>query len=115
MTANPLPPLIILPPVSFSLTIASALIGFIVISCLGRRKPKPEEPKKDEKEKERKKRVKAESESPERPDSRLAQLDRVWDARTSREESRAWDAIEARAAARRVTSPFEVVQVVEVG
>lgn len=114
MTANPLPPLIILPPVSFSLTIASALIGFLIISCMGWRKAKPEEPKKEEK---KPKRVKDESgrESPARPDSRLAQLDRVWDARTSREETQAWDAIEARAAARRVASPFEVVQVVEVG
>ncbi|BEI89145.1 uncharacterized protein CcaverHIS019_0205070 [Cutaneotrichosporon cavernicola] len=108
MTANPLPPLIILPPVSFSLTVVSALIGFLVISFMGRRKGKPEEPQKA---KERKKRVK--DDPPERPDPRLAQLDRIWDARTSREETRAWDAIEARAAARRVASPFDVVQVVE--
>lgn len=37
LTANPLPPLIILPPLSLSLTIASALIGFLIISfCFGR-------------------------------------------------------------------------------
>lgn len=121
MTANPLPPLIILPPVSFSLTIASALIGFLVISCIGRRnKPaKPEEAAADKERKRERKRIRqddaADAAAEREAEARRADLDRVWDAQTTRDQSRAWDAVEARAAGRRVaSSPFEVVQVVEV-
>lgn len=124
MTANPIPPLLILPPVSLSLTIASALIGFLAISCMGRRgKTATPEEIADKERRREKKRIRQDEASAEtenatlkrETDARLAQLDRVWDAQTAREQSRAWDAVEARAAARRVTSsPFEVVQVVEV-
>lgn len=37
LTSNPLPPLLILPPLSLVLTISSALLGFLVISCCSRR------------------------------------------------------------------------------
>ncbi|GMK57219.1 hypothetical protein CspeluHIS016_0400530 [Cutaneotrichosporon spelunceum] len=110
-TSNPLPSLIILPPLSFSLTVVSALIGFLAISLIGGGKTMSEEEKELKPEGRKPKREKRDS--PERSESRLAQLDRVWDARTSREETQAWDAIEARAVARRVASPCEVVQVVE--
>ncbi|RSH78164.1 uncharacterized protein EHS24_002623 [Apiotrichum porosum] len=36
LTSNPIPPLILLPPLSLTLTISSALIGFIIISWFGR-------------------------------------------------------------------------------
>ncbi|TXT03842.1 hypothetical protein VHUM_04363 [Vanrija humicola] len=38
LTSNPIPPLIILPPLSLGLAITSAVIGFIIMSFLGRRR-----------------------------------------------------------------------------
>jgi hypothetical protein len=36
LTSNPIPPLLILPPVSLTLTLSSALMGFLIMSCFFR-------------------------------------------------------------------------------
>lgn len=56
LTSNPLPPLLILPPLSLVLTISSALLGFLVISCCsrGRQKRHARIAEKEERRKEKK-------------------------------------------------------------
>lgn len=95
LTSNPLPPLLILPPLSLSLTIASALIGFVIISfCFGGRKL-PVQTKNRKLITNKGDRSEFDADVARRTD-----LERVWDARARQQHDEAWDMISNRSRSR---------------